>query len=67
MRLVLVLPIVLCLSACSGSSSPACPENKDWTKQEQIEIAKEHNALPANSILRGVLADYERVRRGNPD
>lgn len=51
----------LILTGCTTHTGPAL---KQWTIPEQIEIAKERNQLPEKSILRAVLDDWERMRRG---
>lgn len=56
----MVALFALSACACATTSTPAI---KHWTVPEQIEITKEHNALPSDSILRGVLADWQRMRK----
>lgn len=54
--------LLACLSACCSPSAPTYAV-KQWTVPDQIEIAHERNALPADSILRPVLDEWERMRR----
>jgi PBP1b-binding outer membrane lipoprotein LpoB len=57
------LGLALLLVGCAGND-PAAPVGvKRYTQAEQQQIAKEHNALPENDILRSVLDDWERMRR----
>lgn len=53
--------LLLLLSACA---QPNCPRIyvKQWSPREQDQIKKEMDQLPADSILKPVLMDYERLR-----
>lgn len=72
------LLILLVLTSCSTieNSYNNCPTTKTWTTKEQIEIAKERNAIaghpfiqdktntPVSLILTPVVFDdWERMRR----
>lgn len=48
------------LPACTTSSEVIAVHQ--WSREEQIKIAREHNALPADSILRPVLDEWQALR-----
>lgn len=59
---MVICSYLLLLAACT--SPPSRPVAvKQWTREEQVQIAAEHNKLPPDSILRPVLEDWERMRR----
>lgn len=52
--------VCLLLSACDTACE--LPSIHQWTKPEQQQIAAEHNALPKDDVLRGVLDEWEGLR-----
>jgi hypothetical protein len=65
MKLIRIIPpiFLLMLASCASTSScPPLPVPRDWTRAEQAQIAKEHNALPPDSILRAVLEEWVSLR-----
>jgi hypothetical protein len=62
MKIFYIIPLLLLASCASTSSCPPLPVPRDWTRAEQAQIAKEHNALPPDSILRAVLEEWVSLR-----
>ena len=51
------------LTACAAvGSSPVCPSLVTYSPAVQEQAADELDALPADSVLPGMLADYSRLR-----
>jgi len=56
--------LLLLLASCASTTTCApLPVPRNWTASEQIQIAKEHNALPPDDILRAVMDEWETTRR----
>lgn len=60
------VPVIaaLLLSGCetASSDSSACPTVVEYTREEQARAADELEALPVDSVLEGMLADYGVLR-----
>lgn len=66
---------LILLAACS-QAEPAGPAPKDWTRSEQVEIARERNIIAGQqlfdstghqvnlAITPAVFEDWERMRAG---
>lgn len=61
MKLTALL-LVLLVCGCEACPPVYIPV-KQWSKDEQAQIAAEHNKLQPDSILRPVLDEWEKLRR----
>lgn len=60
-RLTAVL-LLLPLAGCAAVPSSACPPLKNYTPAQQTAAATELDALPAGSVLAGMVSDYGVLR-----
>ena len=58
------LPLILMLASFSGcASGSACPPLVDYSAEHQTLAAKELRALPKESQIARMIADYGQLRR----
>jgi hypothetical protein len=55
--------ILLGLASCSSySNTVACPQLKEWTPEQQMEMKTEMQSLSSDSILWPMFKDYSQLR-----
>jgi hypothetical protein len=62
MRRKVALALAMALLACGCASKSKCPTPVNYDAKTLKEIQKAREALPKDSILHQVLADYENER-----
>ena len=51
------------ISACAtGSSSTACPPIKEYTREQQVQVADELKLLPPDNQTSEFMKDYSQLR-----
>ncbi len=50
------------LTACAGAGSSVCPSLVTYSGAVQEQAADELQAMPADAVLPGMMADYSRLR-----
>lgn len=54
------------LTSCASDSKPiipACLDLKEWSQQEQEQLANELEKLPRNSMIVAAMVDYSNMRK----
>lgn len=62
-RAICSLALALALSGCVSDGCQPLPAVRQWSKKDQIELVKEVNATPPDSMVRVMRYDWETMRR----